>query len=217
MVPKHSPAKSTLPGLATLVLIHAPVGAKRCGTSRVRNGRRSRATHNAFRDRTPLHRVRKDAVHPLGFYCYASARDATTGSWQLPDMPAWSPTNGLDFPCETSDLCINPSFYGGTVHLTQWTDGTYDYGMTSTGVYQAHFAGNGWQPRASDGATIGTVWQGLQVEVVNIKLVPKIAPELTAVGAACVQNRGWTTNLSDGTVARDIQWRGHVQDIGWQP
>ena len=59
----------------------------------------------------------EDAGYPHGIYSYVSAWEAITGSWQLPDVPVWSPAGHLDFASEASDLCANPSFSGGTVHL----------------------------------------------------------------------------------------------------
>lgn len=271
------------------------------------------------------------AGYAHGIYSYSSAWQAITDSWPLPGVPVWSPAGRLDFPSEASDLCVNPSFSGGTVHLAQWTDGTYDYDMTCTGVYQAHVSNLGWTPSASnggtagttgrslamealrmsvagdrlsgdilwrghvqnvgwqpwttsaspigttgrglrleafelrltgdlssqysvrysahvqdvgwqpyrvDGGTSGTVGQGRRVEAVSIELVPKVAPAFTAVYGAHVQNIGWMANVSDGNVAGTtgqslrvealrlsvastgvsggIQWRGHVQDVGWQ-
>ena len=133
-----------------------------------------------------------DAGFPHGFYSYASAWDAITGSWQLPDVPVWSPAGRLDFASEASDLCLNPGFSGGTVHLTQWTDGTYDYDMTCTAVYQAHVATLGWQPSVSDGGTAGTTGRSLPLEALRL-------------------------SVAGDRLAGDILWRGHVQNIGWQP
>ena len=105
--------------------------------------------------------------------------------------------------------------------------------------YRAHVQDIGWQPYRVDGGTAGTVGQGRRMEAVAIELVPKVAPAFTAVYSAHVQNIGWTANVSDGNVAGTtgqslrlealrltasstgvsggIQWRGHVQYIGWQP
>ncbi|MGK3648693.1 hypothetical protein [Pseudarthrobacter enclensis] len=132
-----------------------------------------------------------DAGFPYGFYSYASAWDAITGSWQLPGVPVWSPAGRLDVPSEASDLCVTPSFSGGTVHLTQWTDGTYDYDMTCTNVYQAHVATLGWQPSVADGATAGTTGRALPLESLRLA-------------------------VAGDRLAGDILWRGHVQNLGWQ-
>ncbi len=133
-----------------------------------------------------------DAGYPHGIYSYASAWEAITGSWQLPDEPVWSPAGRLDFPSEASDLCVNPSFSGGTVHLAQWTDGTYDHDMTCIGVYQAHVATIGWQASVSDGATAGTTGRALPLEALRL-------------------------SVAGDRLSGDILWRGHVQNIGWQP
>ena len=133
-----------------------------------------------------------DAGYPSGIYSYSSGWEAITGSWQLPDVPVWSPAGRLDFASEASDLCTNRSFSGGTVHLSQWTDGTYDYDMTCTGVYQAHVGTIGWQPSVSDGATAGTTGQSLPLESLRL-------------------------SMAGDRLSGDILWRGHVQDVGWQP
>lgn len=133
-----------------------------------------------------------DAGYPNGIYSYLSGWEAITGSWQIPDVPVWSPAGRLDFASEASDLCVNRSFSGGTVHLSQWTDGTYDYDMTCMGVYQAHVATVGWQSSVSDGATAGTTGRSLPMESLRL-------------------------SVSGDRLSGDILWRGHVQNIGWQP
>lgn len=180
-----------------------------------------------------------DASYPIGIYSYQSAWEAITGSWQLPDVPVWSPAGRLDFPSEASDLCVNPSFSGGTVHLTQWTDGTYDYDMTCTDVYQAHVATIGWQPSVADGTTAGTTGRALPLEALRLSVAgDRLSGDILWRGH--VQNIGWqqwTTAASPiGTTGRglrleafqlrltgdlasqySIQYRAHVQDVGWQP
>ncbi|WP_243835478.1 hypothetical protein [Arthrobacter sp. AG258] len=133
-----------------------------------------------------------DAGYPHGIYSYASAWEAITRSWQLADVPVWSPAGRLDYASEASDLCVNPSFSGGAVHITQWTDGTYDYDMTCSGVYQAHVATIGWQPSVANGAIAGTTGRSLPLESLRLSVAGDRLPG-------------------------DILWRGHVQDIGWQP
>jgi uncharacterized protein YjdB len=133
-----------------------------------------------------------DAGYPHGVYSYAGAWEAITGSWQLADVPVWSPAGRLDYASEASDLCVNPSFSGGTVHIAQWTDRTYDYDMTCSGVYQAHVATIGWQPSVADGAIAGTTGRSLPLESLRLSVAGDRLPG-------------------------DILWRGHVQDIGWQP
>lgn len=133
-----------------------------------------------------------DAGYPHGIYSYLSGWEAITGSWQLPDVPVWSPAGRLDFASEASDLCVNRSFSGGTVHISQWTDGTYDYDMTCIGVYQAHVATIGWQSSVSDGATAGTTGRSLPMEALRL-------------------------SVAGDRLSGDILWRGHVQNIGWQP
>ena len=133
-----------------------------------------------------------DAGYPHGIYSYSSAWESITGSWQLADVPAWSPAGRLDFASEASDLCVNRSFSGGTVHMAQWTDGTYDYDMTCIGVYQAHVATIGWQSSVSDGATAGTTGRALPLEALRL-------------------------SVAGDRLSGDILWRGQVQDIGWQP
>jgi hypothetical protein len=133
-----------------------------------------------------------DAGYPHGIYSYSSGWEAITGSWQLPDVPVWSPAGRLDFASEASDLCVNRSFSGGAVHISQWTDGTYDYDMTCIGVYQAHVATIGWQSSVSDGATAGTTGRSLPMEALRL-------------------------SVAGDRLSGDILWRGHVQNIGWQP
>lgn len=133
-----------------------------------------------------------DAGHRHGVYSSRSAWQDITGSWPLPDVPVWSPAGRLDVASEASDLCVNPSFSGGTVHLAQWTDGTYDYDMTCLGVYQAHVEAAGWMPSVYDGGTAGTT--GLARRLESLRL-----------------------SVAGGAVSGDILWRGHVQGIGWQP
>jgi hypothetical protein len=134
----------------------------------------------------------KGAGHTYGVYSYRSGWDAITGSWQLPRVRVWSAAGRLDFPSEASDLCVKPSFSGGTVHLAQWTDGTYDHDMTCTDVYEAHVATLGWLPSVADGATAGTTGRALSLEALRLS----------------VAGDRWSG---------DILWRGHVQRIGWQP
>lgn len=133
-----------------------------------------------------------NAGFPRGIYSYASAWEAITGSWQLPDVPVWSPAGSLDFASEAIDLCMNPSFSGGTVHMAQWTDGTYDHDLTCVGVYRAHVAKIGWQSSVSDGATAGTTGRSLSLEALRL-------------------------SVAGDRLSGDILWRGHVQNIGWQP
>lgn len=139
-----------------------------------------------------LLRALTDAGYANGIYSYRSAWQAITDSWQLPSVPVWSPAGRLDFASEASDLCVSPSFSGGTVHLAQWTDGTYDYDMTCIGVYQAHVAIDGWMPSVYDGATAGTTGLARQMEALRL-------------------------SVAGDRLAGDILWRGHVQNIGWQP
>lgn len=87
---------------------------------------------------------------------------------------------------------MNRSFSGGTVHIAQWTDDTYDYDMTSIGVYQAHIATIGWQSSVSDGATAGTTGRSLPMEALRL-------------------------SVAGDRLSGDILWRGHVQNVGWQP
>ena len=132
------------------------------------------------------------ARYPSGIYSYSSGWEAITGSWQLPSVPVWSPAGRLDFPSEASDLCLKRSFSGGSVHMAQWTDGTYDHDMTCIGVYQAHVATIGWQASVSDGATAGTTGRALAMEALRL-------------------------SVAGDRVSGDILWRGYVQGIGWQP
>lgn len=180
-----------------------------------------------------------DAGFPRGIYSYASAWEAITGSWQLPDVPVWSPAGSLDFASEAIDLCMNPSFSGGTVHMAQWTDGTYDHDLTCVGVYRAHVAKIGWQSSVSDGATAGTTGRSLSLEALRLSVAgDRLSGEILWRGH--VQNIGWqpwTTSASPigttglglrleafelrltGDLASrySIRYRAHVQDIGWQP
>lgn len=88
---------------------------------------------------TGLIRALQEAGYGYGLYSYLSAWQAITGSWQLTGVPVWSPAGRLDTPTEAADLCLKPSFSGGTVYLTQWTDGTYDFNRTCGGVSFADF------------------------------------------------------------------------------
>jgi hypothetical protein len=127
-----------------------------------------------------------------GIYSYSRAWRDITGSWRLPSLPVWSAAGRLDFPSEASDLCVHRGFSGGTVHLAQWTDGTYDHDMTCADVYDAHVATLGWLPSVADGATAGTTGRALSLEALRL-------------------------SVAGGRWSGDVLWRGHVQRIGWQP
>ncbi len=71
-----------------------------------------------------------DAGVGYGLYSYTSGWDEITGSWRLPGVPVWATAGRLDYPNEALDRCTQPSFSGGRVYVSQWTDGTRDYNLT---------------------------------------------------------------------------------------
>jgi FG-GAP-like repeat len=82
-----------------------------------------------------LMRGLRDAGVPYGLYSFTSGWQSITGSWRLPGVPVWATAGHLDYPNEAVDRCTQPSFSGGPVHLSQWTDDVYDYDLTC-GTYQ---------------------------------------------------------------------------------
>jgi len=82
-----------------------------------------------------LVRALRDAGVGYGFYSYTNGWQEIVGSWPSPGAPVWATAGTLDYPNEALDRCTQPSFSGGTVYLSQWTDGTRDYNRTC-GAYQ---------------------------------------------------------------------------------
>ncbi len=116
--------------------------------------------------------------------------------------------------------------------------------------YRVHAQNYGWMGWAKNGEKAGTEGYSLRLEAIQVKLVPKGGsapgstantyrrPPATVEYQAHVQNIGWQSAVSDGTIAgtsgqslrvealkvslknadRDgaVQIRAHVQDIGWQ-
>jgi FG-GAP-like repeat len=77
-----------------------------------------------------LMRGLRDSGYSYGLYSYASAWTPITGSWRLPGVPVWVPVGHLDPPTEALDACTKPSFSGGRIYLSQWTDDVWDYDLT---------------------------------------------------------------------------------------
>jgi hypothetical protein len=76
-------------------------------------------------------RAFRDAGVAYGLYSYALGWTTITGSWRLPGVPVWATAGTLDYPTEAQDRCIQPSFSGGTVYLSQWWyDDDRDYDLT---------------------------------------------------------------------------------------
>jgi FG-GAP-like repeat len=72
----------------------------------------------------------RDSGFSYGLYSYESAWQPITGSWRLPGVPVWVPVGHLDPPSEALDACTKPSFSGGHIYLSQWTDDVWDYDLT---------------------------------------------------------------------------------------
>ncbi|MHA7269100.1 FG-GAP repeat domain-containing protein [Arthrobacter sp. HLT1-20] len=77
-----------------------------------------------------LMRGLRDAGFSYGLYSFTSGWQAITGSWHLPGVPVWATAGRLDYPTEAQDRCVQPSFSGGRVYLSQWYDDTRDYDLT---------------------------------------------------------------------------------------
>ena len=77
-----------------------------------------------------LMRRLRDAGQSYGLYSYASGWASITGSWRLPGVPVWATAGQLDYPDEALDRCTQPSFSGGHVYLSQWTDSQRDDDLT---------------------------------------------------------------------------------------
>ncbi|MGZ4507018.1 MAG: FG-GAP-like repeat-containing protein [Blastococcus sp.] len=75
-------------------------------------------------------RAFRDAGRSYGLYSFTSGWADITGSWRLPGVPVWATAGRLDYPAEATDRCIQPSFSGGHVYLSQWYDDTRDYDLT---------------------------------------------------------------------------------------
>ena len=78
-------------------------------------------------------RALRDAGKSYGLYSYTAGWAEITGSWRLPGVPVWATAGELDYPAEAQDRCVQPSFSGGRVLLSQWYDTTRDYDMTCGG------------------------------------------------------------------------------------
>lgn len=77
-----------------------------------------------------LMRGLRDAGFSYGLYSFASGWQSITGSWRLPGVPVWATAGRLDYPTEAQDRCVQPSFSGGKVYLSQWYDDVRDYDIT---------------------------------------------------------------------------------------
>jgi hypothetical protein len=75
-------------------------------------------------------RALRDAGVAYGLYSYSSGWRSITGSWWLPGVPVWATAGRLDYPTEAEDRCVQPSFSGGPVFISQWYDDTRDYDRT---------------------------------------------------------------------------------------
>ncbi|WP_269937192.1 FG-GAP-like repeat-containing protein [Arthrobacter sp. HY1533] len=77
-----------------------------------------------------LMRGLRDAGFSYGLYSFASGWQSITASWRLPGVPVWATAGRLDYPTEAQDRCVQPSFSGGKVYLSQWYDDVRDYDIT---------------------------------------------------------------------------------------
>ncbi len=77
-----------------------------------------------------LMRGLRDAGFSYGLYSFANGWASITGSWHLPGVPVWATAGRLDYPTEAQDRCVQPSFSGGRVYLSQWYDDVRDYDIT---------------------------------------------------------------------------------------
>ncbi|MHA7304630.1 FG-GAP repeat domain-containing protein [Arthrobacter sp. TMN-49] len=77
-----------------------------------------------------LMRGLRDAGYSYGLYSFASGWASITASWYLPGVPVWATAGRLDYPTEAQDRCVQPSFSGGRVYLSQWYDDVRDYDIT---------------------------------------------------------------------------------------
>lgn len=84
-----------------------------------------------------LMRGLRDAGYSYGLYSYASGWQSITGSWYLPGVPVWATAGRLDYPTEAQDRCVQPSFSGGRVYLSQWYDDVRDYDITCSNYAMA--------------------------------------------------------------------------------
>lgn len=75
-------------------------------------------------------RAVRDAGFSYGLYSFSSGWSEITGGWRLPGVPVWATAGRLDYPDEALDRCRQPSFSGGRVLLSQWTDDVRDYNRT---------------------------------------------------------------------------------------
>ena len=79
----------------------------------------------------------REAGYSYGLYSYTSGWQAITASWYLPGVPVWATAGRLDYPTEAQDRCIQPSFSGGRVYLSQWYDDVRDYDLTCSNYAMA--------------------------------------------------------------------------------
>lgn len=117
-------------------------------------------------------RALRDAGVGYGFYSYANGWQEITGGWSVPGVPVWATAGKLDYPEEAADRCTQPSFSGGAVHISQWTDGTRDYnrtcgtysftptrtnlvGAATTSASSVDAASGATHDKAVDGSTVG--------------------------------------------------------------
>jgi hypothetical protein len=79
-----------------------------------------------------LMRGLRDRGYAYGLYSFLSGWQGITGSWRLPGVPVWAASGTLDYPNEARDKCVQPSFSGGRVYLSQWLNDarTLDYNLT---------------------------------------------------------------------------------------
>jgi hypothetical protein len=72
----------------------------------------------------------REAGVGVGLYSYTAGWQAITDGWRLPGVPVWATAGRLDYPTEAQDRCVQPSFSGGPVRISQWYDDTRDYDLT---------------------------------------------------------------------------------------
>jgi FG-GAP-like repeat len=100
-------------------------------------------------------RALRDAGFGYGLYSYQAGWADITDSWWLPGLPVWATAGRLDYATEAEDRCVQPSFSGGRVYISQWYDDTRDYDLTC-GTY-------GFTPLGAPPSTLGNStadWNG---------------------------------------------------------
>src|SRR3954452_4059219 len=72
----------------------------------------------------------RDAGLSYRLYSFTCGWADITSAWRLRGVPVWATAGRLDYPTEAQDRCVQASFSGGRVYLSQWYDDTRDYDLT---------------------------------------------------------------------------------------